>query len=244
MEWERSGEVEFIRHRLGNAEVVFGSRLGGFSQPPYDSLNAGIGTGDQPDLVVRNRAELSRAAGVAPEQVVMARQVHGDGVVRHDAPIFSSDWMDGSLPDSEADAHVTDRPGTGLAILTADCLPIALSGPRGLALAHCGWRGLSLGLAAKAAKMVAASTAVVGPGIGPCCYEVGGDVMKSLGDEHSIVDGNRLDLVRVAVKQLSEAGVGEIDSVNLCTCCDEEKFFSHRRDGPTTGRQATLAWLS
>jgi hypothetical protein len=138
---------------------------------------------------------------------------------------------------------VLTQPGVAALVLAADCLPVAAAGPGGVAMLHCGWRGLAAGIAAKGAAAVGATHAAIGPGIGPCCYEVGDEVLDAfapLGE--GLADGRMLDLPQAARRLLSEAGVAEIESAGLCTRCDPDRFFSHRRDGGP-GRQAGLAWL-
>jgi len=113
-----------------------------------------------------------------------------------------------------------------------------------VAMLHCGWRGLAAGIVASGAAAVGATHAAIGPGIGPCCYEVGEEVLdafSSLGD--GIADGRMLDLPEVARRLLAEAGVGQVESAGLCTGCEQELFFSHRRDQGRTGRQAGIAWI-
>jgi polyphenol oxidase len=108
---------------------------------------------------------------------------------------------------------------------------------------HCGWRGLAAGIVERGANAVDASAAAIGPGIGPCCYEVGDEVIaafEDLGD--GVADGRMLDLPEVARRLLDRAGVGDVAASNLCTSCNPELFYSHRRDGERTGRQAGLAW--
>jgi copper oxidase (laccase) domain-containing protein len=109
---------------------------------------------------------------------------------------------------------------------------------------HCGWRGLAGGIVARGAEAVAATDAAIGPGIGPCCYEVGAEVLaefEPLGE--GIASGRMLDLPTVARRLLERAGVGRVETAGLCTSCEEELFFSHRRDAGRTGRQAGLAWV-
>lgn len=152
------------------------------------------------------------ALGIDPGRIVTSRQVHGVELAVHGR---------GEVP-VEADGHVvTDRETIGL-VFGADCLPVAVAGPDGAAILHCGRRGLEQELALLGAAAVGATAAAIGPGIGPCCYEV--------------------DLWSEARRQLREAGVGEVESADLCTCCEPELFFSHRRDGDTR-RQAGLVWL-
>lgn len=244
MEWVDTGEVSYIRHEMDGATVAFGTRRSGVSTAPYSSLNVGIGTGDSAELVASNRSALSRAVDLDPSSVVMARQVHGDEILHHRATDPNELWARGVMPELEADGHITAVSGIGLAVITADCLPIAMKGERGLALVHCGWRGLADGLAQKAAGLIRAEVAAIGPGIGPCCYEVREDVSARLEDHAGALSEGMLDLVRVGREQLESAGVREIESSGLCTCCEDEDFFSHRRDGEKTGRQGTLAWLN
>lgn len=244
MKWTETHGVETLRCELEGATVVFGSRLTGCSSAPYASLNVGLGSGDDPDLVATNRRLLSEAAGVDPASVVMAKQVHGVDVIEHPSPDASDWWLRGEVPDVEADGHITVEPGVALAVITADCAPIALSGSKGLCLLHCGWRGLAGGLASAAARQIGASAAVIGPAIGACCYEVGDEVSQHFDRLPGAISGGHLDLVAAARAQLEAAGVVEIQAVSACTACDEAKFFSHRRDGAQTGRQGTLAWLN
>jgi copper oxidase (laccase) domain-containing protein len=111
-------------------------------------------------------------------------------------------------------------------------------------MVHCGWRGLAGGIIASAAEEVAASAAVVGPGIGPCCYEVGDDVLAAFEDlGEGIADGRMLDLRAVASRLLARAGVASIEVSDLCTSCNPKLFYSHRRDAGRTGRQAGLVRL-
>ena len=129
-------------------------------------------------------------------------------------------------------------------VFVADCVPVALSGPNGAAVLHCGWRGLAAGIVAKGVAAVGATDAAVGPSIGPCCYEVGTEVLSAferLGD--GVADGHMLDLPEVARRLLREAGVERVELSGLCTSCKPELFFSHRRDAGRTGRQAGLVWL-
>jgi copper oxidase (laccase) domain-containing protein len=106
---------------------------------------------------------------------------------------------------------------------------------------HAGWRGLAAGVipAGVAALGPGPYAAAIGPGIGPCCYEVGDEVRAAFG-----TTGRHLDLKRVAREQLERAGVETIADAGLCTACEAERFFSHRRDRGRTGRQAGVAWRS
>jgi YfiH family protein len=234
MEWRERDGVRWLQADLGGARAAFSTRLGGVSEPPFDSLNLGILTDDDPEAVQENRRRLALALGLEPEQVVFALQVHGTRLVR---PPY-----EGSIP--EADGHVVTEPGPAPMVLAADCLPIALYGPGGLAMVHAGWRGLAGGIVGAAADAVEAKVAAIGPGIGPCCYEVGDEVLDAFADlGDGIAAGRMLDLPEVARQLLARAGVEQVDSAGLCTSCERELFFSHRRDHGRTGRQAGIAWI-
>ena len=129
--------------------------------------------------------------------------------------------------------------------MVADCLPVAMVGPGGVAMAHCGWRGLAGGIVAEAAgDRRGRGRPRSGPGIGPCCYEVGEEVLTAFDDLDGVARGRMLDLTAVATALLERAGVGSIESSGLCTSCNPELFYSHRRDGERTGRQAGLVWMT
>jgi polyphenol oxidase len=233
MEWRERNGVRWLEADLGGARAAFSARLGGVSEPPFDSLNLGILTEDDPESVTRNRHRLAEALGHEPEQIVFALQVHGTRLIDH--PTLEE------VP--EADGHVVRKPGFVPMVLVADCLPVALYGPGGLALVHAGWRGLAGGILDAAAERVEAEAAAIGPGIGPCCYEVGEEVLDAFAELDGVVEGRMLDLPEVARRQLAGAGVSRVESAGLCTSCEEELFFSHRRDQGRTGRQAGLAWI-
>jgi hypothetical protein len=127
--------------------------------------------------------------------------------------------------------------------MVADCLPVAMVGPGGVAMAHCGWRGLAGGIVAGTAEAVEAEAAAIGPGIGPCCYEVGEEVLAEFDDLDGVTEGRMLDLPAVARVLLERAGVKSIESAEICTSDNPDLFYSHRRDGERTGRQAGLVWM-
>jgi YfiH family protein len=226
--------------------VAFSTRLGGASEGPYASLNLGILTDDDPESVVANRRRLAAELDVDAETATMAWQVHGADVVRADGRGIA---RPGTALE-RCDGLWTDEPGRGLMLLAADCLPVALAranGTPGLAVLHVGWRGLLAGIVAAGARALGGGPlrAAIGPGIGPCCYEVGDDVAtlfreRSGGD---VVAGRHLDLAGAAERELRAAGAEAVERVDLCTSCEEELFFSHRRDRGVTGRQGVLAAL-
>lgn len=243
MEWRERNGVRWLEAKMRGAHAAFTTRLGGVSEPPFDSLNLGILTDDDDGAVLENRRRLASALGIDPAGVPIALQVHGAEIVRHGAPQSPSPFAEPGSPLPEADGHVVEIPGLTPLVFVADCLPVALHGPGGLALLHCGWRPLAAGIVAKGAAAVGATEAAIGPGIGPCCYEVGDEVLAAFADlGEGIADGRMLDLPEVARRLLAAAGVTEVQSAGLCTSCESGLFFSHRRDGGRTGRQAGLAW--
>lgn len=244
MNWRERDGLPWLEADLdGRATVCFSTRLGGVSEAPFDSLNLGILTEDRREDVIENRLRLAGAAGIDADRVAMGRQVHGAGLTwqgEAPTPHFSHP---GDRPPPEADGQLTDRDGLPLLVLVADCLPVALLGDRGLAMLHCGWRGLAAGIVEAAAERIGARAAAIGPGIGPCCFEVGPEVEEAFSDlGDGLMTGRNLDLPEVARRKLAALGA-ETETAGICTFCDE-RFYSHRRDRGRTGRQAGIAWLN
>ncbi len=139
----------------------------------------------------------------------------------------------------------TDEPGVPLLALTADCLPVALAREDrpGLAVLHVGWRGLLGGIVEEGLRVLGGSVrAAVGPAIGPCCYEVGPEVAARF--DRDLVRAGRLDLWTAVERRLRGAGCAEVERVDLCTACNDELFFSYRRDGKPYGGQGVLACVA
>ena len=232
----------------------FPERTGGVSSGTYASLNLGKRWGDDPVHVDDNRRRLAEAAGFARDGLVMTRHVHGTSVYTVGEPLAD---------DAEFDGMVSSRIGTTLGAFAADCVPIVFADPeaRVIGAAHAGWRG-TIGAAPPAGTTetpgvsVAANTVskmirlgaradrirvALGPSIGPCCFEVGPEVVAefraALGDlPDLVVAGPRKDHLdlRVALRGVLErAGVRpeSIDASPPCTRCEAERFFSYRRDG-------------
>jgi YfiH family protein len=243
MEWREQDGVRWLEAALPGARAAFSTRVGGVSEAPYDALNVAIMTGDEREYVRENRGRLATAIGRAPEGVVMGRQVHGAELKEHGERQEPRVYVDVVKSPDEVDAHATSSAELTPFVMVADCLPVALAGPRGVAMAHCGWRGLAGGIVAKAADAIDAEAAAIGPGIGPCCYEVGEEVLAEFDDLDGVADGRMLDLPAVARALLERAGVSASESADLCTSCNPDLLYSHRRDGERTGRQAGLVWM-
>jgi YfiH family protein len=250
MEWRENDGVRWLQADLGGATAAFATRIGGLSPPPFDSLNLGLLTEDADANAIENRRRLAAALGFAPERVAYALQVHGTELVTVPSSFRGSFVAPGTTKEprdelAEADGQVVADPGIAALVFTADCLPVAVHGPGGVAMLHCGWRGLAGGIVARGAEAVAATGAAIGPGIGPCCYEVGSEVLGAFAElGEGVAEGRMLDLAEVARRILREAGVERIETAGLCTSCNPDLFFSHRRDAGLTGRQGGVAWLA
>jgi YfiH family protein len=249
MEWREKDGVRWLQAQLDGAAAAFSTRLGGVSEPPFDSLNLGLLTDDSPQAVEENRRRLAAALGFEPEQVAFARQVHGTRLIERPTE-FRGSFCTASVQKEprndppEADGHVLREAGLAALVFTADCLPVAVSGPKGVAMLHAGWRGLAGGILAAGVEAVEATSAAIGPGIGPCCYEVGEEVLDTFSElGEGVADGRKLNLPEVARRQLAAVGVERVESAGLCTSCEAELFFSHRRDAGRTGRQGGVAWI-
>jgi YfiH family protein len=233
-----------FRVALPGAEVLFSTREGGFSQGAYESLNLGLLTGDDRDLVIRNRRALADVADVEPDDVVMGWQVHATDIKEWEGSDPDTAFLDPQGGHLKVDGHLTRNSDLAALVLVADCLPVAIAGGGAVAMLHCGWRGLAGGLIGKAAERMQAEAAAVGPGIGACCYEVGQEVLDAFVACAGVADGRMLNLRAIAEQQLRAAGIDRVEHVDYCTSCHPELFFSHRRDNGVTGRQAGIAWLT
>lgn len=230
-----AGTYPALHARTDGARAAFTTRIGGVSEPPLDELNVAWRAGelgDHPARVMCNRDLAARAIDGSWSWSTV-RQVHGSRVV-YAAP----------GPRTDADALWTDDPGRTIAVVVADCVPVLLVGPRGIAAAHAGWRGLVAGIVEAAASAVDATDAWAGPAIGPCCYEVGAEVTEAMSDRFGnapLHDDRHVDLWEAVAVALDRSGVATFAASRLCTSCHEHLFFSHRRDRGRTGRQALVA---
>ncbi|HEY0195889.1 MAG TPA: peptidoglycan editing factor PgeF [Kofleriaceae bacterium] len=223
----------------------FPERTGGVSTGLRASLNMGVRWGDDRQNVETNRRLVAEHAGYDPAQLVATRHVHGVQVYAVGEPLAA---------DAEFDGLVCDREGPVLGAFAADCVPLLFADPeaRICGAAHAGWRGTVHGVAVNVVARMAALGArpaqirvALGPSIGPCCFEVGPEVVdefrQTLGDvPQMVVAGPHKDHIdlRVAMRAMLErAGVlpEHIDDRPPCTRCEAERFFSYRRDGKEGG---------
>ncbi len=210
------------------ARLWFFTRRGGVSEEPYDSLNVSKKVGDDPAAVEKNRSLISQA--MDGRRSAWVRQVHADGVVRVSEAGFAG----------EADSLVTAQTDLSLVVAVADCAPVALVGERSVGMVHSGWRGTLSGIAGKAVREMgeAPVRAYLGPCIRGCCYEVSeelaGEFARRFGE--GVVSDRHLSLPAALRVDLERAGVEEVHDLGLCTGCRSDLFYSHRKQGPLTGR--------
>jgi len=233
-------------------EESAGVRIFRPADPPPRTVIAFSGRGHAPDgeptPTVFLARRLATALGLDQAPIAWAKQVHGaTAATVRDEPALAA-----SLHVGECDALATDRAGVALVVQTADCVPILLSGNGAVGAAHAGWRGSARNVAASAVDALrelgaepASLRAWLGPSIGSCCYEVGGEVAAQFAGDFvrsNCGGGFRLDLRGVNVAQLVEAGVPrEAIAVHPgCTKCGGEPFASWRRDGARAGRMIAL----
>lgn len=219
----------------------FFTRQGGHSVGLFDSLNCGMGSGDDKQVVTRNRAVVAERLGVAPDHLLSAWQIHSP-----DAAVVSGPWEGEERP--RVDALVTRTPGVALGVLTADCGPVLFADPRAkvIGAAHAGWKGALTGVTSRTLDVMeeqgadrAAVTAVIGPMISKAAYEVGPEFPGRFTDVDpasaryftpSARAGHFMfDLPAYLADRLRAEGVGTVVNLSLCTFSDEQRFFSYRR---------------
>jgi polyphenol oxidase len=229
-----------IRWNEPDYVVAFTTRVGGVSQGPYASLNLGRGTGDDVDLVDENRRRACAELGADPHRLAANKQIHSAIVNRAEPGRIAG----------PGDGVWTDERHVPMLATVADCVPVAVAarGRGRLALLHAGWRGLSGGLLAAGAEAVRDGnddtelSAIVGPSAGPCCYEVGPEVAERF--DHDLTRDRKLDLWTAAERLLRAAGVSVVQRVDMCTICNPDLFFSHRRDGKPRGVQGVIGYVA
>ncbi|TAK48312.1 MAG: peptidoglycan editing factor PgeF [Xanthobacteraceae bacterium] len=238
----------------------FFTREGGVSAGLYATLNGGLGSGDDPEAVMENRARVAFVLGVPPAHLITAYQVHSA-----DVAVVETPWTPDDRP--RVDAMVTARPRIALAVLTADCGPVLFADAEAgvIGAAHAGWKGALGGvLEATLAAMESLGArreriaAALGPMIRQPRYEVGAEFVARFTAADPDYAGffgpaerpghARFDLAGFIRARLMAAGVGDIDDLGLCTYADEERFFSYRRSvhrqEPDYGRLISAIALS
>ena len=259
MSFKNSGEVRYFSFNsfkhVNISHAIF-TRHGGCSPKPWKSLNVGSTVGDNRVRVIRNQRLALEAIGCEPKSLYDVWQVHGSNVVCVDNP------RDPDVPHIKADAMVTDKPDVTLFMRFADCVPILLCDPdvQVVGLVHAGWQGTVDKVATKTIKRM---TEIYGcrpqnilAGIGPSIcvdhYSVGSEVEDKVRDSFQNDSDRLLQRDRGEVKfdlwaanrlLLSQAGLLEIELANICTACQNDDWYSHRREGGKTGRFGALIML-
>lgn len=239
------------RAALVRAEVAFTDRHGGTSAPPFDSLDLGDADGSDADAAERNHTRVAVALGADPDQVVRMRQVHGADIALVRSEAVGGQPL-GQWP--VVDAVITDEPGLLLCARVADCAPVLLADPEAgiVAAVHAGRSGLTAGVVSRAVDQMRAIgaeriTGWVGPRICGFCYEVPerlqAEVASAVPASLATTSWGTpaLDIGAGVAAQLRAAGC---DVVDVAQCTRESPdLYSHRRDGPRTGRTAGYVWL-
>ncbi len=233
------GEMRFPMGKYMGVAIV-STRTGGVSTSPYDSLNLGANTQDDPDSVEENRRRFLSALEITEKDIARPGQVHSTFVRQ----VYGG----GFFP--ETDGLITDRPGVILSVQTADCIPLFLldTASPSAGLIHVGWRGAQAGIIDRSLDLMRIRCnadpvkiqAVVGPCIGPCCYAVGPEVVRLF--PRTVIIKNHLYLSAFVIGELTKHGLNNdnIHNMDLCTSCKRDLFFSHRRDKGVTGRMMSL----
>jgi YfiH family protein len=220
---------------------LFSTRVGGVSSPPFDSLNLSYSINDDTDAVNENLERFRAAVGALRCPIVRARQVHSDQV-----NVITS-FADGLV----GDALITDSKNVCLAVSVADCLPIFICDPSNQAfgVVHAGWKGTLKGITGACVERMQTEfgsdpgnmSALLGPAIGPCCFEVSSEVAHRFEELlPESVSGSHVNLHKANKLALEGLGVSSVASDPICTSCNQELFFSHRRDKGATGRMLAL----
>ncbi len=227
---------------------IFG-RQGGVSLPPFATLNLGHAVGDEPQAVQENFERACAALGISSGQTTACH-------LYHSANIATVTRKNQQRVMGWADGLITAEPDIFLVMRFGDCTPLIFFDPvrQAVGLTHAGWRGT---MKNAAGATIAALTerlgcrpkniiAVIGPAIGPCCYEVGQDVIEAAGksfvditglfEENGKPDHAHFDMWAANRRQLIAAGVEHIIESGLCTACHTDLFFSHRAEKGQTGR--------
>ncbi len=248
---------------LGGIVHAVSTRHGGVSRGPFQGLNVGIQVGDDPQAVLENRRRLCEAAGVGLDSLVAAAQVHGNAVAWVTEAHRGRGARDAASALPDTDALITDSAGVTLIAFSADCPLIALVDPmrRAIGVAHASRRGTLGRIAARTVRAMerflgcrpSDLVAAIAPSIGPCCYEVGDEVLAEAraalpGAERFFTQREgrwHMDLWAANAAQLAEAGLARerIELPTICTCCRPDEFFSHRASRGRTGRFALLLAL-
>ncbi len=225
-----------------NVHAMMTTRLGGFSQSPFDSFNLATHVEDDLETVLENRHLLKTALNL-PNEPFWLEQIHSNTVVEASGDLI--------LP--KADASFSTQKNVVCVVMTADCLPVLLCSKDGekIATIHAGWRGLENGIISKTVEALKTTDLIVwlGAAIGANCFEVGDDVRNAFlkkSANYAIAfkqNGSQwlADIYQLARIELAHLGISNVFGGEFCTVSDSQRFYSYRRE-KQTGRMATLIW--
>jgi len=231
------------------------SRSGGVSQKPFESLNLSLTVDDKAEDVLKNRALVCEAFGLAEERLISANQTHSKNVQIVDEAFLLDRKKNEDV--ENIDAFITNVRGVGLMVKVADCQSILMFDPvqKVVAAVHAGWKGLKQNISAETIGILKKNYGVnpenlivaIGPSLGPCCSFFSNPHVELSSDfEPYIAKNNTVDLWEFSTQQLVKLGVqpDKIEHARVCTMCGGgEKFFSFRRDRGVTGRFGALIIL-
>ena len=253
----KKGAIEYLVADNISTVHCFTTRLGGVSQGYLASMNLGLHRGDDPENVRQNYQILTDALGIQPEDLVLTKQIHSD-IIRKVGHADQGLYMtEGATP--ECDGLITNEPGTALVIFSADCTPILLWDPvtGAVGACHAGWRGTAASIAGKTAQAMIREfgckaedlRAAIGPNISVCCFETTDDVptamLEAFGEDarpfiHPTGEKFHVDLKEINALSLKQVGVQNIEIAPHCTCCDPDRFWTHRKMGDRRGAQGAV----
>ena len=253
----RVGALEYLAADGIAATHCFTTRFGGVSSGYLASMNIGTHRGDDPANVTRNFEILGQALGFDPQKLVLTTQTHTDRVFRVGKAQAGAGLFAPALP--ECDGLITNEPGVTLVVFTADCTPILLHDPvtGAVGAVHAGWRGTAAAIGAVAVEAMVREfgsrpediRAAIGPNIAQCCFETDLDVPQAMLDRYGEAarvfirqqkDKYYVNLKEINALSLGRVGVKNIEICPLCTACDTDRFWSHRRVGKERGSQGAL----
>lgn len=254
---KKLGGLELLTVDFADFSLYFTTRRGGYSEVPFHTLNLSFKVGDEREAVIKNRKKIAETLGISTENFVTLCQRHSSKIYRVSQRETTSFLSPGAV--AEGDALVASQP-VALVLFCADCLPVYLVEPevKVAGLIHAGWRGLEGRIVKKTVEVMVREYGVspenlfawLGPSIGACCYRVSTDFLSRFrcypeAIKVTIDTQVFLNLELIGYAQLVEAGLKKenIESAPYCTSCQNDLFFSYRRENGRTGRQAAILVL-
>jgi YfiH family protein len=238
-----------IFNQFKELTCAFSTRLGGYSRNSFASLNMGNLKVDDPELVYQNRRLFYTKLGIKENAVALPGQIHSAHIENIHTPGIIK----------ETDALITSHYGLFLGVQTADCLPLFIYAPKShtVAVIHAGWRGVVQNIVPKTINIILSKTGsdpsdlyvAIGPGLQKECFEVRSDVFKLFPENvlsvHPDSDKRYLDLSVFIVQQLLSFNIQneQIFRIKDCTKCNQERYYSYRRDGEKSGRMMGIIGL-